>query len=198
MTGTPPVAAESHRKAGLLPPWAGVLGSVFVIGGAAAVIAIASQPWALVRAGRAEASVVGTDITAGVTVALAVAVLAGWLLGLALRRAGRQVLGVVLAAIGVGISTVSVFMRSPSTALALERLRTVSLETEFQVVATFWPQASITAGTLIMLGGLLLSRTRSAAGRFERSQTKHDLTAWDAIDAGEDPTVGDDTTPGRE
>ncbi len=183
---------------GSSPKPVGALGSALVVMGAAACLAVVAQPWALVRAGQAEVAVTGTEVTGGLIQALAIAVLAGWLLGLTLRRKGRRIVGGVVSVLGLAVAAVSLLLAAPSVELARERLRTVSLAADFSVASTWWPQACAASGLIIAVGGLLTTRGRSGAGRFERGAAKVERTTWDRIDAGEDPTLGGDLDAGRE
>ncbi len=106
---------------------------------------------------------VGHDITR----ALALVALVGTVLLLVLRVRGRQVIGLVLAVLGLGMALTGALLAGP---------------------ALSWQVLYAGGGVLVTLGGLLTmitgSRWPAPTDRFE--QNPADL--WRAMDAGLDPT----------
>lgn len=104
----------------------------------------------------------------GLSSALAVAGLAGALLLLALRARGRQVAGVALALLGVGMTLAGLMTGSSG-----------------------WPIAYAAAGALIVVGAVVTiftsPRWPSRPDRFRTYDEPVDL--WRAQDAGLDPTA---------
>lgn len=180
-----------------------------LLGGGLAIVA-ASQPWWRAVGEGVSVKFTGTDATAGLSQALAVVVLAGTLLILALRARGRRLVGVLLALTGVGIAVVGALRLRPSPEAVRTQVRAVSLIDQFALQATGWPWIFAGAGALVVLGAtttaLTAPRWPSRAGRFERTEVPVRPVAaedepsdvWKAMDAGLDPTAdpaGDATPP---
>ena len=109
-----------------------------LVGGLAALIT-GSQPWWRTGgSGVARVTFSGVDATAGLTAALAVVVLAGTVLALALRRTGRRVLAVLLAVAAAAIAVVGLLRLRPGVAQVTEKVRQVSLTNDFQLTGTGW------------------------------------------------------------
>ena len=120
--------------------------------------------------------------------------LAGVVALAATRSLGRVLVGVVLAAAGVGavIGTVRL-LGDPQAAAARDRTVTGVVET------TAWPSAALVGGMLLALAGLLVAvrgrRWAALSGRYEapaaqaeRPPARPEVAAWEALDRGEDPT----------
>ncbi len=169
-------------------------------GGALAVVGSAQPWWRAVGEGIA-VRFTGTEVTGGLSQALAVVVLAGTLLSLALRARGRRVLGALLALAGVGLVAVGLVRARPSVEAVRTQVRTVSLADQFALVGTLWPALYLSAGVLVLVGAVTMAlsapRWASRADRYRRdveparSVAADDDPAevWKAMDAGLDPTL---------
>ncbi|HEY5822708.1 MAG TPA: Trp biosynthesis-associated membrane protein [Propionibacteriaceae bacterium] len=170
-----------------------------VVGGGVAIVA-ASQPWWRAVGEGVSVEFSGTDATAGLSQALAVVVLAGTLLILALRARGRRLVGVLLGLAGAGIVVVGALRLRPSPEAVRTQVRAVSLIDQFALEGTGWPWIFAAAGVLVVLGAVTTALTAprwpSRAGRFERAEVAPRPVAaddepsdvWKAMDAGMDPT----------
>jgi uncharacterized membrane protein (TIGR02234 family) len=161
-----------------------------LVGGALAMLASA-QPW---WRGPGEAEAVkftDSQVTGGLSQALAIVALVGTLLKLGLGGRGRRVLGGVLLLVGIGAAVIGGFWMAPRQVDWLESLR---------LTATVWPWIFVLAGALIAAGGALAMITAgswpAAAGRFQpesgRAQpatSDEPAELWKAMDAGLDPTT---------
>lgn len=129
--------------------------------------------------------------------ALGVAGLAGVLGIVSVRGNVRRFFGVLESLLGVGVF-VSSFSASRVQGnaevvgrLVAERLgRTVDA---FHVTLSVWPQISMgTALVLVFGGGLVAVKAPRGTGmsqRYERAPEEKDLTTWQALDRGIDPTA---------
>ena len=191
-----PVAVPRDRGArlrtrALLP---GVLGGVLTL-------VTGAQPWWRATGEGVAVAFTGTETTAGLSQALGVVALAGWLLVLVLRTRGRQVVGVLLGLAGAGTLLVGVLRLRPSAAEVRTQVREVSLADQFGLVGTGWSYGYAAAGLLVLAGGLLVLLTaprwprrtdrftREEAVRAVRVDTDDPAAVWRAQDAGLDPTV---------
>lgn len=133
---------------------------------------------------------------------------------LATRRAGRVVVGALLAVAGAAVVVVSVRTGldvGPAAVSALSRAAGTDAAVS-EVDGTLWPYLSAAGGVLLAVAGLLSAlRGRSWAGmsgrydapgggpasaRASRPPRDPDAAAWDALDRGEDPTSGrEDSAP---
>ncbi|MCW2812220.1 MAG: hypothetical protein JWP61_2678, partial [Friedmanniella sp.] len=143
-----------------------------LLGGALAVVASAQPWWRAVGEGIA-VRFSGTEVTGGLSQALAVVVLAGALLSLALRARGRRLLGGLLALAGVGLVLVGAVRSRPSAETVRTQVRTVSLADQFALVATVWPALYLAAGVLVLAGAAVMAsrapRWASRADRYRRA-----------------------------
>lgn len=201
LTGAQPVEGDRLAAAGdrgarlraraLLP---GVLGGVLTL-------VTGAQPWWRATGEGVAVAFTGTETTAGLSQALGVVALAGWLLVLVLRTRGRQVVGVLLGLAGAGAVLVGVLRQRPSAAEVRTQVREVSLADQFGLLATGWSYGYAAAGLLVLAGGLLVLLTaphwprrpdrftRENAVRAVRVDTDDPAAVWRAQDAGLDPTA---------
>lgn len=190
---------------------------LFALGGLAvgAVLALVSASRAWWRAAGAGVSVTftGSAATGGLAQALGLVVLAGALLGLALKSRGRRVLGVLLVLTGAGGVVLGLTRPRPASGTVRSRVLEVSLADQFALVGTGWPYVYGAAGLLVVAAAGVMALTArrwpSRAARFERpvagqpGQTlrtdasvdagrEDDPAAlWRLLDAGVDPTAAD-------
>ncbi|SDE21804.1 Trp biosynthesis-associated membrane protein [Auraticoccus monumenti] len=158
----------------------------------------ASQAWVAVTASGAATSLSGTDVTGGLSQALAVVPPLGLLLALTLRARGRQLVGVLLVLVGLGAVLLGLRPPAPSPTQVEAALSAVSLAEDWQTSVTSWPRVFALAGALLVVAAVVVVRRAprwpSRASRYEvgdppvRSDDPAD--AWRALDRGEDPTVG--------
>ena len=161
-----------------------------------------AQPWWQASAGGVRVDLTGAEATGGLTRALTGVVLAGVLLSLALRATGRRVLAALVLVAGLALAAVSVARIPPSAAAVRSRLRQLTLVDQVGLEPTSWPWVCAAGGVLIAAGAALMlthaKRWTERAERFDRRHRQHDLVAdpalaWQAMDAGIDPT--DDPEP---
>ncbi len=147
----------------------------------------------------------GAEASGGLSQALGVVTLAGLLLGLTLRAAGRRVLAVLLGLAGLGMCLLGALRLQPDPETVRTRVRQVSLVDQFALQTTAWPWVYVLAGGLLVATGILLWQSAPSwperAGRFTRGSAATspaadlaDLAddparAWQALDVGVDPTV---------
>ena len=174
-----------------------------LVGGLLALVTGAQAWWRATGEGVA-VSFSGTETTAGLSQAVGVVALVGWLLVLVLRTRGRQVLGALLTLTGAGATLVGALGLRPSAAAVRTQVREVSLADQFSLEATGWSYGYAAAGLLVLAGGLLVLVTAPRwpvrADRFTRRTEAAAATAaeddpaavWRAQDAGLDPTVAPD------
>ena len=104
----------------------------------------------------------GSDATGGLSQALAAVTLAGVLLVLVLRRRGRRVLAVALAATGLGMIATGALQTAPDAEAVRNRVRQVSLTDQFALTTSAWPWVYALAGLVVVVGALLLWSGRRA------------------------------------
>lgn len=166
--------------------------------GAALALLAGAQTWWQARGEGVSVRFSGTETTAGLSQALGVVALAGWLLVLALRRRGRRVLGVLTALAGAGVLVLGLLRPQPSATTVRTSVREVSLADQFALSASAWPFVYAAAGLLVLVGGTLVVTTAARwpqrADRFSRgvapavSAEDDPASVWRAQDAGLDPT----------
>jgi uncharacterized membrane protein (TIGR02234 family) len=179
------------RARALLP---GLVGGVLVL-------VTGSLPWWRATGEGVAVAFSGTETTAGLSQALGVVALAGWLLVLALRTRGRQVVAAVLALAGAGAVLVGSLGLRPSAAAVRTQVREVSLADQFGLSATGWSYGYAGAGLLVLAGAVLVlvtaPRWPARTDRFSRDAPVRPATTtaddpadvWRAQDAGLDPTL---------
>lgn len=185
---------------------------VLLAAGGVLGFAAASRPWGSARtpstlSGATEVSVSGSDLSP-VAPALCLVALAAVVAVPAVRRAGRRVVGVVLAVLGGGLAVVAV-----QALIDLEgRIRAwvadgpgLAGSVDEVSASPWWPVALAVAGAMILAAGVLTlvrgPRWPSMGARYERPQSKRGEStpgsddeptdprqAWDALDRGDDPT----------
>jgi hypothetical protein len=182
----------------------------YALGGLVAGVALSflagSQPWWRAEAGGVEATFSGTESTGGITQALAFVVAAGALLLLTMSVRGRQVVAALLALVGVSMAVLGLIRGRPSAEAVRQQVRTVSLADQFSLSATAWPWIYVVAGVAVVLAAILTLLGSGSwpprATRFERgtpmkSPGEHPAEAWQAMDAGLDPTADLPAAPAR-
>jgi uncharacterized membrane protein (TIGR02234 family) len=156
-----------------------------------------AQPWWRGLGDGAATKFTGSQVTGGLSQALAIVALAGTLLMLVLRSRGRRVVGVMLLLVGAGIAVVAGLWMQPRTDAIRSLVSTLDTS---GLGATAWPWISVLAGGLIAAGAALTIITAgswpSAAERFHAGSDKAQLDTadepaqlWKAMDAGADPTA---------
>jgi uncharacterized membrane protein (TIGR02234 family) len=179
--------------------------------GALSAWVVAGRVWAQGSVGSAEdllrVSATGNDLSAAVT-ALALAGLAGALALFATRKLGRQLIGVLLVAAGVGVVGAALGAHGDGkvrgTLAAKATAKGVSGAVSHLSVSPYWLVA-VLGGVIVALAGLVTvvrgrgwpgmsARYDNPAGRAERVREERAAQAasakglWDALDRGEDPT----------
>jgi uncharacterized membrane protein (TIGR02234 family) len=197
-----------HRAAGLRTL---ALGGLAV--GAVLALVAGSRAWWRAAGTGVSVAFTGTEASGGLAQALALVALAGALLGLVLRRRGRQVLGVLLVLAGAGVVVLGLTRPRPSSGTVRSRVLEVSLADQFALVGTPWPYVYAVAGLLVLAAAGVMTATAprwpSRAARFERrdavrpgqptvsgvpvdATTEEDpASLWRLQDAGVDPTTWD-------
>jgi len=190
-------ATEDRARAGrrrgraLLP---GLVGGVLLL-------VTSAQAWWRATGDGVHVGFTGNQSTAGLSQALGVVALAGWLLVLVLRTRGRRVVGVLLALTGLGTALVGALRQRPSATSVRNQVREVTLADSFELVPSAWPHVYAAAGLLVLACGLLTVLTAGSwprrADRYARTTTRVASTTaaddpaavWRAQDAGLDPTT---------
>jgi len=171
-----------------------------LLAGAALALVAGSQAWSQATSGPVSVPFTGNQVTGGLTQTLALTVLAGTLLMLALRVRGRRTVGALLGLLGIGLVLVGVLRRAPSQTLVRQQVLDISLLDSAVLRSTVWPWAYAGAGALVLAGGLLTvlrcGRWPARTDRFRRDTepvttlSPDDPAAlWKAMDAGVDPTT---------
>lgn len=170
--------------------------------GAIAVVATATMPWYYVDS-RTRFS--GTAITGGAAEVLGVAVLAGALLMIALRTAGRRIVAVLIGLIGV-LAMIFLPWQRPDSDEVFTELRKHSLSDSYVLHLTGGNLGYVVSWLAVLAGAALVllyaHRWPQRAARFERSAPQNGVpigpdgepdaaAIWKAIDSGQDPTVND-------
>jgi uncharacterized membrane protein (TIGR02234 family) len=159
-----------------------------LVAGILALVSI-NLTWARVSGGGFDVDVSGVEVTAGLGQALALTLLAGWLVLLVLRRWGRAIMSALIGLIGVAMVALAILGHDIDDATARARLRTVSLADPVVTIVWWAPALFGLAGAIAVAGAALGTRGVSGSRRFERTPGP-EATAWDQLDAGEDPTTG--------
>jgi uncharacterized membrane protein (TIGR02234 family) len=187
MTSRPPSRSRGVAFAGLLA--GGLLG-----------LLAGSRPWWRAEGSGASVAFTGNEASGGLTWALPAVVLAGELLALVLRARGRRVVAVLVGLAGVGMVITGLLRSAPTAEGVRTRLAQVSLVDAFTLTPTAWPWVFAGAGLLATTGAAVMfgfaTRWPVRSTRFERASATGALdpaddatAAWQALDAGEDPTV---------
>jgi uncharacterized membrane protein (TIGR02234 family) len=166
---------------------------------------VSGQPWWRAQGSDAGVVFTGSDATAGLSQALGAVVLAGFLLGLALRGRGRQVLAGLLGLVGVAIVVVGAFRFQPNPDAVRVRLQQVSLSDQFALTGTPWPIGYVIAGVILIAAAALIMITAPSwptrTDRFRRDRAAgpaaeaEPIDLWKAMDSGQDPTTADRVSP---
>ncbi|MFE0103889.1 TIGR02234 family membrane protein [Streptomyces sp. NPDC059009] len=177
--------------------------------GAALALLASRQAWAhgtaSVAGGDFPLTAKGSDVT-GVPAALAIVGLAALVAVFAVRRTGRFLVSLLLAASGAGIIVAALLGVEDTEALD-EKAAEASGDAAARIgelTHTGWPYAAAAAGLLLLIAGILaLTRGGSwpaMSGRYERGGAPAPRRAsrpvdperpeelWKALDRGEDPT----------
>jgi len=171
-----------------------------LVGGVLALMASA-QPWWRATGDGVVVRFTGTQVTGGLTQALAIVALAGTLLMLVLQVRGRRVVAAMLFLVGVALVLAGALRLQPSADAVRGQMREVNLVDAFQLSVTAWPWLFMLSGVLVVSGAIVTmisaarwpSRSRgfdpaSSAGQPVNLDDPAEL--WKALDAGTDPTVG--------
>jgi uncharacterized membrane protein (TIGR02234 family) len=168
--------------------------------GALAGMVSSAQPWWRATGDGVAVTFSGSEASGGLSQALAVVVLAGWVLVLVLRARGRRVLGALLSLVGAGMVATGVLRPRPSPETVLAQVRAVSLIDQFALRTTGWPVLYVCAGLLVTAAAGLVVLTAARwplrVDRFERTgpgavaldAETDPAEVWRAMDAGIDPT----------
>jgi uncharacterized membrane protein (TIGR02234 family) len=182
--------------------------SALLVGGLLGLIA-GGQPWWRATGGGTSVTFTGNEASGGLTWSWAAVVLAGVLLALVLRARGRQVVAVLLALVSVGMLLTGVLHQRPTSEGVRTRMAQVSLADAFALEPTGWPWGYAAGGLLALTGAAVMllraPRWPARTARFDRAERSGSFEladdpagAWQALDAGEDPTdVDPDAHQGR-
>lgn len=173
--------------------------SCLLVGGALALVG-SGQPWWRAIGEGVVLRFSGTQATGGLSQALAIVVLAGTFLMLALRSRGRRVIGALLVLVGVGLALVGGLGLRPRADAISSQVHQVSLTETLQLTATVWPWVFAVSGVLVTAGAVLTMITAgswpSRSDRFRPGSSRSEVPAaqdpaelWKAMDAGVDPTT---------
>ena len=173
--------------------------SCLLVGGALALVG-SGQPWWRAIGEGVVLRFSGTQATGGLSQALAIVVLAGTFLMLALRSRGRRVIGALLVLVGVGLALVGGLGLRPRADAISSQVHQVSLTETLQLTATVWPWVFAVSGVLVTVGAVLTMITAgswpSRSDRFRPGSSRSEVPAaqdpaelWKAMDAGVDPTT---------
>lgn len=173
--------------------------SCLLVGGALALVG-SGQPWWRAIGEGVVLRFSGTQATGGLSQALAIVVLAGTFLMLALRSRGRRVIGALLVLVGVGLALVGGLGLRPRADAISSQVHQVSLTDTLQLTATVWPWVFAVSGVLVTVGAVLTMITAgswpSRSDRFRPGSRMSEVPAaqdpaelWKAMDAGVDPTT---------
>ncbi len=186
---------------------AAVLGCLL---GSAVVLLAAGRPWvnavAVQDPLRVDLSVNGAALSPAVP-ACALVCLAGSVGLLAARSTVRTVIGVVIAAAGLGSGIAAVLSADPGAGELADRageaVGTASA-TATGVDTTLWPWVAVLGALLCLIAGVLTAMRGAAwpgmSSRYERPDVAQEkpaaevradsaLDQWRALDRGEDPTL---------
>ncbi|MEF3323717.1 Trp biosynthesis-associated membrane protein [Gulosibacter sp. GYB002] len=194
---------------------------LLVLAGALAGLVATLLPWVTVQVEGGQQLSASADVANPATLALSLAGLASvaalWLVG----RWPRVVLGVLLVLIGIaGVVTVAtmadaqVLQRELEQQLHLDPAGALNSSADLMPARTFAPWLAMLGGALLAIGGALAATTaqlwRGGGRRYavagggvaseSAAQTKADVRVdqWDALSAGEDPTLDDEDVSSRE
>lgn len=136
--------------------------------------------------------ITGAAGTGALSVALPAVALAGLLVTLTLKRAGRRAVGVLTALAGAGIAVLGFAPRVPSDEAVEQALRT-TLATQWEVATTWQPWAYGATGLLLAAASCwLVARPPTPATNPDQAGNRGELAdsqgSWKAMDEGLDPT----------
>ncbi len=144
-----------------------------LLGGILGLISSA-QPWWRASGEGVVVKFTGTQVTGGLSQALAIVALAGTLLMLVLQARGRRVVGAVLLLVGLGLVLSGALRLQPSADAVRSQVREVSLVDAFQLSVTAWPWIFALSGVAIVTGAVLTMITAAhwpaRSERFRASQ----------------------------
>ena len=125
-----------------------------LLGGILGLISSA-QPWWRASGEGVLVKFTGTQVTGGLSQALAIVALAGTLLMLVLQARGRRVIGAILLLVGLGLVLSGTLRLQPSADAVRSQVREVSLVDAFQLSVTAWPWIFALSGVAIVTGAVL-------------------------------------------
>ncbi|MEK6739680.1 MAG: Trp biosynthesis-associated membrane protein, partial [Actinomycetota bacterium] len=141
---------------------------------------------------RAGIGLTGADVTGGLMTATALMLIVTVAFLLVVKTIGRRVTGVLQALVGIGIVAIVVTHR---TATAHQWAAQGVDAGAPQDHVSAWPWVCFVAGALTILSGIglavLADRWPSRSARRMGELTGDPRSVWDALDRGEDPTLGD-------
>jgi uncharacterized membrane protein (TIGR02234 family) len=169
------------------------------IGGALALV-VSEQPWWRATGEGVVLGFSGTQVTGGLSQALAIVALTGTLLMLALRTRGRRITGGLQLLVGIGLAVVGGRGLQPSADALRGQAHDMSLAETFQLSVTVWPCVFTVAGVLVAAAAVLTmitagawpahsDRFQTAPGTAEALAAEDPDELWKAMDAGVDPTT---------
>ncbi|HHU39511.1 MAG TPA: hypothetical protein GXZ45_09565 [Propionibacterium sp.] len=148
--------------------------------------------WAGGMAAEGTAGLSGSTGTGGLAAILPSAVLAAMLATLTLGTNGRRAVGLVAAALGIGMAAVGLAGPTPSDAVVEQQLVAATLGGEWSLTATAAPVAYGVIGLIVAAASAWLAArppVRRVRGVREASGEVTDpLASWKAMDDGQDPT----------
>jgi uncharacterized membrane protein (TIGR02234 family) len=180
-----------------------------LLGGTALALIASGRPWWQAVGEGVVAKITGSEATGGLSQALAIVVLAGTLLILALRARGRRVVGTLLLLVGLGMALAGGLRRQPNPEAVRSQVPEVSLVDALNLSATVWPWVYALSGVLIAAGAavtmITASRWPARSDRYQAQPSQGEAGAsdddsaelWKALDAGVDPTATDASVGNR-
>jgi uncharacterized membrane protein (TIGR02234 family) len=180
-----------------------------LLGGTALALIASGQPWWQAVGEGVVAKITGTEATGGLSQALAIVVLAGTLLILALRARGRRLIGTLLLLVGLGIALAGGLRRQPNPETVRSQVPEASLVDALNLSATVWPWVHALSGVLIAAGAavtmITAGRWPARSDRYQAQPSQGEAGAsdddsaelWKALDAGVDPTATDASVGNR-
>jgi uncharacterized membrane protein (TIGR02234 family) len=178
--------------------------------GAAIALLVSSRTWQTIHVDRNGLQALRTDLTGhtvdGTVAALAVVGLAAAVAVLATRGTLRRIVGLVLAAAGLTMLWLSIAARGAvgtgeaRSDVADKHHGVVLSGASFRVTThAVWPWLSALGGVFVLAAGVLVAarghRWKAMSARYEApapddetARARADLSMWNALERGDDPT----------